>query len=68
MRPQACLTIACSLDSFASTAALLREERVFGAFGVHPLNAEQWSAETQQRVEDLLQDEKAVPGDVARKF
>jgi len=56
-RLEACITIGCSERSFESTAALSRADpRVFSAFGVHPLSAEQWK-NAEAHVRALVQHE-----------
>lgn len=56
-RLEACITIGCSERSFESTAALSRADpRVFSAFGVHPLSAEQWN-NAEARVRALVRRE-----------
>lgn len=58
----ACVTIGCSSSSFDSTASVVRRsEKMFGAYGVHPLNAADWkNAATRERVRELLTTEPRV--------
>jgi TatD DNase family protein len=51
---EACVTIGCSEKSYASTAAAVDgSERVYGAYGCHPLSAGEWP-NTRARVRELL--------------
>lgn len=58
----ACVTIGCSSSSFDSTASVVRRsEKMFGAYGVHPLSASEWAdAATRDRVRELLTTEPRV--------
>lgn len=58
----ACVTIGCSSSSFDSTARVVRRsEKMYGAYGVHPLSASEWKdAATRDRVRELLTTEPRV--------
>ena len=51
---EACVTVGCSERSLASAAAVVdQSERMFGAYGCHPLSAGEWTR-TRARVRELL--------------
>lgn len=51
---EACVTIGCSEKSLASAAAVVDgSERMFGAYGCHPLSAREWTR-TRTRVREML--------------
>lgn len=51
---EACVTIGCSLSTFDSTESFLQHDFVYGAFGIHPLSAKDWTPEVESRVEALV--------------
>ena len=51
---EACVTIGCSLSTFDTTESFLQHDFVYGAFGIHPLSAEDWTPEVESRVEALV--------------
>ena len=51
---EACVTIGCSLSTFDTTESFLQHDFVYGAFGIHPLSAEDWTQEVESRVEALV--------------
>ena len=58
----ACVSVGCSARSLEPTAAIVAaRENVFGAYGIHPLSAEEWfDDETRRRVRELLSSKRCV--------
>lgn len=50
---EACLTIGCSTDAFNPTASMLKFDGVYGAFGIHPLSAREWSPSVRDQILQL---------------
>jgi TatD DNase family protein len=55
-----CITISCDPDSIDATLALIREEGVYGAFGIHPHDAKAYGPELEARLREAMSDPKAV--------
>ncbi len=55
-----CVTISCDPDSVEPTLTLLAEDRVFGAFGIHPHEAERYTPEIAARIEAALRHPRCV--------
>ena len=54
-RYEAAITVGCSLDTLDRVEEFLRHDEVYGAFGIHPLNAEDWSADTEAKVRGIFE-------------
>src|SRR5688572_645975 len=55
-----CISISCDPDSIAAVSALMREEGVHGAFGIHPHDAKSYGPELEARLLRAMADPKAV--------
>ncbi len=60
-KPDAIIQVACEEADFAYAKNLSDEfPQVYAAYGVHPINAESYSAETEKRLLELWSDPKTV--------
>jgi Tat protein secretion system quality control protein TatD with DNase activity len=59
---EACVTIGCSLATFDTTESFLHHDFVYGAFGIHPLSASDWTPEVEGRVEAYVKVGPAFTG------
>eukprot|EP00439_Symbiodinium_sp_Y106_P014639 s645_g2.t1 len=57
---EACVNIGCSASSLDVARSFLKHEKVYGAFGIHPLNAEQYTEEVEEKIVDLMSLDKVV--------
>eukprot|EP00928_Gymnodinium_smaydae_P023225 TRINITY_DN19248_c0_g1_i1.p1 TRINITY_DN19248_c0_g1~~TRINITY_DN19248_c0_g1_i1.p1 ORF type:complete len:256 (-),score=65.02 TRINITY_DN19248_c0_g1_i1:47-814(-) len=55
-----CVTVGCGAKTLEAVAALLEHEGVYGAFGIHPLNAADWSPAVVAKLRRLARLPKAV--------
>ncbi|MDB5103601.1 MAG: hydrolase, TatD family protein [Fibrobacteres bacterium] len=55
-----CITISCDPDSIDDALALMREEDVHGAFGIHPHDAKAYGADLEARLRAAMADPKTV--------
>ncbi len=55
-----CVTISCDPLAIKPTLALLEEENVYGAFGIHPHEAKTYSPEIEAEIERALKHPKCV--------
>lgn len=55
-----CITISCDPVSIDATLALMREDRVYGAFGIHPHDAKAYTPELEARLRAALAEPKAL--------
>jgi len=56
----ACITISCDPEAIEPTLALLEEESVYGAFGIHPHDAKNYTPEVESRIGSALKHPKCV--------
>lgn len=57
---EGCVTIGCSAGSLDAAARFLEHDGVHGAFGIHPLNAGEWSEDVEAKLRRLMALPKAV--------
>mmetsp|Transcript_38143 Transcript_38143/g.85310 ORF Transcript_38143/g.85310 Transcript_38143/m.85310 type:complete len:359 (+) Transcript_38143:41-1117(+) len=57
---EGCVNIGCSSDSLDICASFLKHEKVFGAFGIHPLRAQQWNEEVEEKIRSMMSLDKVV--------
>src|SRR5690606_38536278 len=55
-----CVTISCHPASIGATLALMREEGVHGAFGIHPHDAKSYGDELESELVSAMADPKSV--------
>ncbi|HKP97645.1 MAG TPA: TatD family hydrolase [Fibrobacteria bacterium] len=55
-----CITISCDPDSIGPALALMREDGVHGAFGIHPHDAKAYGPELEARLKAAMADPKTV--------
>ena len=50
------ITVGCSVDTFDAVENFIQnQDDVYGAFGIHPLNAADWSDETEARIKSIFE-------------
>ena len=57
---EACITISCDPDSIEPALALLENEGVYAAFGIHPHDAQHYTPELEARLLEALKHPKCV--------
>lgn len=57
---EGCVNIGCSADTLDAAAAFLLCDGVYGAFGIHPLAAEDWSEHIEQKIWNFMALPKVV--------
>jgi TatD DNase family protein len=55
-----CITISCDPDSIRPALDLMREEGVYGAFGIHPHDAKSYSPELEAKLVAAMADAKTL--------
>lgn len=55
-----CITISCDPRSIGPTLALMRQEGVYGAFGIHPHDAQAYAPELEASLVEAMADGKTV--------
>jgi len=56
----ACISISCDPEAISPTLALMEEESVYGAFGIHPHEAKNYTSEIESRIAAALCHPKCV--------
>ena len=57
---EACVTISCDPDSIGPALALLANDGVYAAFGIHPHDAQHYTPELEARIGEALKHPKCV--------
>jgi len=57
---EGCVHVGCSADTLDAGVAFLAHEGVHGAFGIHPLSAGGWSDSVEEKLWELMGNEKVV--------
>lgn len=57
---EACVTIGCKASTLDVVANFLQHDGVYGAFGIHPLNADDWNDNVEEKLLDLANHPKVV--------
>lgn len=57
---EACVTIGCSANTLDQAVALLAYHGVYGAFGIHPLHAADWSNIVEKKLVEIMARDKVV--------
>lgn len=55
-----CITISCDPGSIGATLSLLAEERVYGAFGLHPHDAKAYTPELESQLREAMRETKTL--------
>jgi TatD DNase family protein len=57
---EGCITVACSKNHFNAAKKLLDEKDIYGVFGIHPHNSEEWSAQVEQQLLEFMKHPKVL--------
>lgn len=55
-----CITISCDPDSIGAALALMREDGVYGSFGIHPHDAKAYGPELEAKLRETMVNPKTV--------
>eukprot|EP01104_Vermistella_antarctica_P017591 TRINITY_DN624_c2_g2_i2.p1 TRINITY_DN624_c2_g2~~TRINITY_DN624_c2_g2_i2.p1 ORF type:complete len:474 (-),score=80.07 TRINITY_DN624_c2_g2_i2:730-2151(-) len=59
-RMESCVNIACDIERFEESAKLIEHPHVYGAFGVHPHNAKDYTVEVEEKLAGYMANDKCV--------
>lgn len=57
---EGCVNIGCSARGIDAAVEFLKHDNVYGAFGIHPLNAHEWNSEMEDKIVKLMSRDKVV--------
>jgi len=55
-----CVNIGCSAKTLDKAAAFMQHKGVYGAFGIHPLNAREWNDQVEKKLIGMMDHPKTV--------
>ncbi|CAK9115439.1 Putative deoxyribonuclease TATDN2 [Durusdinium trenchii] len=57
---EACVNIGCGKAALDVAASFLQYDGIYGAFGIHPLRADEWDSEVEQKLVRMMSMDKVV--------